>query len=201
MNTLLRLLVVSSAAVSCGAWAAGREDAAEQCEKAVARTVERVRGKEAHDVQFVSAKRSLTTDGDEIGVKGEGHYRRGKEGTVPFSYSCAFNASNGATSGAVFRETGAAPAEAKPWQPDLSNVSPEACETAVAALLKDKYPRVTGISFRSETRALKPAGDDHVGLEGRGMMQRAEGMNAQGFGYRCEFDARSGKVTSARESE
>jgi copper chaperone CopZ len=172
--------------------------AAQHCEDAVAAAIERLRGKEVHDVQFVGATRAITTDGDDIGVKGEGHYRRAAA-IVPFDYSCAFNQTTGGTSGVVFREIGnAAAAEQAPWQPDLTNVSPEACETAVAALLKDQHPRVAGISFRSDTRRLQPAGGARVGLEGQGTLQRAPGMNPNAFRYHCEFDPRSGKVVTAR---
>jgi hypothetical protein len=194
-------------AIAFGLWAgfcsaADTEDgkAAQHCEDAVASAVERVRGKDAHDVQFLGAKRAITTDSDDIGVKGEGRYRRGAA-AIPFTYSCAFNTRTGGTSGVVFKEApGAEVAEAKPWQPDITNVSPDACETAVAALLKDQHPRVAGIAFRSDTRRLQPAPGARVGLEGQGTLQRAPGMNPNPFRYRCEFDP-SGKVVTARAAD
>ena len=92
-------------------------------------------------------------------------------------------------------------AEAAPWQPDLSNVSPEACEAATAAALKQKYPRVSRIAFGSDTRRLQPAPNDHVGLEGQGALQRAPGMNSAPFKYRCEFEPRSGKIVQVQTSD
>jgi hypothetical protein len=201
----LQHLFVTALGLGAGLCAAAADTehgkAAQRCEEAVASSVERVRGKDAHDVQFVGAKRAITTDGDDIGVKGEGRYRRGTA-AVPFTYSCAFNTKTGGTSGVVFREApGAEVAEAKPWQPDITNVSPEACETAVAALLKDQHPRVSGIAFRSDTRRLQPAPGARVGLEGQGTLQRAPGMNPNAFNYRCEFDPRNGKVVAARAAD
>jgi hypothetical protein len=181
---------------------AGRK-AGDACENAVAETVRRMRGKEAHEVQFIGTKRSLApTPGDEIGVKGEGRYRSAAGASVPFGYSCAYNAKTGATSGALFRETGAARASSEQaWQPDLTHVSPAACETATAAALKDKYPRVGRIVFGSDSRQLRPAPNAHTSLEGKGAVERAPGMSAVPFEYACEIETRSGKVVSVKTSD
>jgi len=192
-------------AASAGAAAqADHAKAADRCEAAVTETIEKLRGKDAQDIQFVGAKRALSTnDDDEVGVKGEGRYRGAGGASIPFTYSCAFNAKSSTTSGVVFRETGGAkPAAAdKPWQPDLSNVSPQECEAAVASALKGKYPRVGGISFSAATRQVKPAADAHMSLEGQGVMERAPGMSASPFRYRCEIDPRSGKILRAQTTE
>jgi hypothetical protein len=199
-SPLLLVIALGLPAGACLANDADHGKAAQRCEEAVAGTIERVRGKDVHEVQFVGAKRAITTDGDDIGVKGEGRYRRGT-GAVPFTYSCAFNTKTGGTSGVVFREAaGTEVAEAKAWQPDLTNVSPDTCETAVAALLKDQHPRVSGIAFRSDTRQLQPAGS-RLGLEGLGTLQRAPGMKPNTFKYHCEFDPRSGKLLAARAAD
>lgn len=198
-----RTLGIALGLLCAGASAADADHgkAASRCEEAVAETVHRVRGKEAHDVQFIGARRAVTADGDDVSVKGEGRYRRASA-QVPFSYSCAFNVKSGGTSGVVFKEGAQEQAaDAKPWQPDLTNVSPQACETAVAAVLKAQHPRVSGINFRSDTRQLQPAASARVGLEGQGSLQRAPGMNASAFKYRCEFDEGSGKVLAARASD
>jgi hypothetical protein len=179
--------------------------AAERCEDAVADTVRTIRGKEAREIEFVGGKRTLQPgEGDEMAVKGAGRYRASAGSTVPFSYTCTYNATTGATSGAMFRETGPRPGEVasgQPWQPDLTNVSPEACEAATAAALKDKYPRVGRIAFGSDTRRLQPAPNERIGLEGQGALQRAPGMNAAPFRYRCEFEPRSGKIVKVTTSD
>jgi len=177
--------------------------AGDQCEAAVAETVRHIRGPQAKEVQFVGAKRALTPKGEEeIGVKGEGRYWSASTGAVPFSYSCAFNPGTGGTSGVMFRETAAAAVGTEDaWQPDLSNLSPEACEAATAVALKDKYPRVGRNAFDSDTRKLRPASEDRTSLDGLGAVERAPGMHSIPFSYHCEVETRSGKVVGVQTSE
>ncbi|MEW6707286.1 MAG: hypothetical protein AB1430_20755 [Pseudomonadota bacterium] len=194
-------IALGLAALAASAADTDQNAAAQRCEESVSSTLQRVRGKAVQDVQFIGAKRALTVDGDDIGVKGEGLYRRAGA-SVPFTYSCAVNLKTGATSGVVFKEAPEALAEqSKPWQPDLTNMSPEACEATVAALLKDKHPRVDGIAFLSDTRQLKPAGGALMSLEGQGTLKRAPGMNPNAFRYRCDLDPRNGKVVAARATD
>lgn len=174
---------------------------ADGCDVAVTEAIKRVRGKDAQEVQFIGAKRVLTqaTD-DETSVRGEGRYR-GATRTMPFSYGCTINTRTGTASGVVFRETGIEAIQERPlWQPDLTNVSPEACESATAALLKSRHPRVARISLDAERRQLRQGPDDHIVLEGHGAVERAPGMNAVPFVYRCEIEPRSGRVVSIEAS-
>lgn len=205
MNPCPHLLGVSLALCVFSANAAAPDAsarAAERCESEVSDTIKRMRGKEVGAVQFSAGARTLSpTVEEEIGVRGEGRYRRGGA-SVGFSYSCAFNAATGATSGVVFRETDGGAASTGPaWQPDLTNVSPEACESAVAAVLKDRHPRVGRIVFGSESRRLQPAANSRLGLQGSGAVQPAPGMNAVPFNYTCEIDPRSGRVLQAQASD
>src|SRR5262245_13996682 len=173
--------------------------AADDCEAAVTESVKRMRGKDAQDVQYVKAKRTLTpsTD-DETSLKGEGRYKGPGGKAMPFSYSCAINTKTGATSGVVFREL--ATAEEKPFQPDLTNVSVSDCEGAAAATLKSKNPRAGRIVLDAESRQLRPAPNERIALEGRGAVERAPGMNAAPFTYRCEMEPRSGRIVSVQTS-
>jgi hypothetical protein len=179
--------------------------AADACETAVAETVRNMRGRDAKEVLFTGTKRALApaaADDDEIGVKGEGRYRGAAGGAMPFSYTCAYNVKTAATTGVMFSEKGVVRrVEEKPWQPDLTNLSPEACEAATARALKGKHPRVDRITFDSESRQLRPAPNAHASLEGRGAVVRAAGMNAVPFTYRCEFDARSDKIVGVQTSD
>lgn len=178
--------------------------AGERCEAAVSETIGRLRGKEAKDIQFIPGRRSLTPGlQDETGVQGEGRYRLGAR-TTAFTYSCVYTPSSDATSGVVLREPGAQAAAAsaqRNWQPDMTHVSPDACESAIAATLKSKYPRVGRIAFDSDTRRLRPAAQDRTSLEGQGAVQHAVGMNAVPFRYRCEFAQGSAQVLSASTAE
>jgi hypothetical protein len=169
--------------------------AADDCEAAVADSVKRMRGREAQDVQFIKARRTLTPSADdETSLKGEGRYRGASGRTMPFSYGCAINTKTGATSGVVFRDL--AVAEDKPFQPDLTNVSVIDCEGAAVASLKSKHPRAGRIVLDGETRQLRPAPDERIALEGRGALERAPGMNSSPFTYRCEVEPRSGRIVS-----
>jgi hypothetical protein len=178
--------------------------AGDRCEAAVSETIRRMRGREANEVQFVAARRQLlpATD-DETGVKGEGRYRAASGDSVPFSYSCAYNSNTEATSGVMFRETGVrtAAAAARPFEPDLTFVSPEACESAAAAALKAKHPRIGRLTFGSDSRRMQPGVNGQVQLSGQGALQRAAGMNAVPFSYRCQVDPRSGRVAGIETSD
>jgi hypothetical protein len=209
MPICLRTLAAAVALIAGApsAWAAiapaDAAKAAEVCEKKVAETVTRMRGKEAQEVQFVSSRRALTASSeDETDVKGEGRYRNAGGRTTVFSYSCFYNTKSGETSGVVLREVGGGGgAEPAAWQPDLSNVSPQACESAAAAALKDKHPRVGRIVLDADTRRVAPGPNGHLLLEGAGAVQRAPGMNANTFRYRCEFDARGTKIVDVQTTE
>lgn len=177
--------------------------AADRCEVAVADTVKHTRGKEAQEIEFIGAKRQISpTPDEELGVKGEGRYRRPSGQHVSFSYSCAYNSASGGTSGAMFREIGSTESvrASKPWEPDLLHVSPEACESATAAVLKQKYPRVGRIAFGSDTRKLRPAPNEHTLLEAQGAVERAPGMSLVPFTYRCEFETQGGKIVKVETS-
>jgi hypothetical protein len=170
--------------------------AGEACEASVMDAIREARGRDVQPVQFVPAKRTVSTvQNDETSVKGEGHYRA-SSGSKSFTYSCSFNEKIHATTGVVFSETSTTPPSApeKVWQPDLTHLSPEACDAATAAALKDKYPRVGHISFVSNARQLKPAPNGRTLLEGQGGVERAPGMAPVAFTYRCEFDSSSGKL-------
>lgn len=177
--------------------------AAESCEAAVIDTIKEMRGRNAQDVQFSKDKRMLSpTTGEETDVKGAGRYRTPAGASMPFTYGCAYNPTTGAASGIVFRDAGGARAsEEKPWQPDLVNVSPEACEAAVAATLKGKHPRVGRITFGSDSRQLRPAPAGRSSLEGVGSLERAPGMNLAQFSYRCEFEPGNGKIVAVQTLE
>lgn len=172
--------------------------ATQRCEQEVAETVRRLRGRDARDVQFVSARRVLTPQGEnETSMRGEGRYRTAGGASVTFTYGCAYNAASDETSGVVLQETGRPSAQAnKPFEPDLTNVSPQACESAAAAELKKRHPRVARINFGSDSRQLRPAEFGRVEMSGAGSVERAPGMNLIPFTYRCELEPRSGRVVA-----
>ena len=175
--------------------------ALERCEASVVETLQKLRGKRAQEVQFTPAQRVVNaSDETDISVKGAGRYRAGAGSGAAFTFSCSFNAKTGLASGVMLREAGGADAARREWQPDLNRVSPEACESAAAKLLKEKNPRVAQIAMEPDTRRLQPGPDDHILLLGQGAVQRAPGMNAVPFSYSCEFDGRSGRLVGVKTS-
>lgn len=202
----LRLLPALALVLPCAAALAQatpddkRKTAAEACEAAVAETIRDMRGRAAaQEIEFIASRRvALPKSAEETAFRGEGRYRGSRGSVRPFTYSCAYDGSAGTTSGVVFRETGVATAAVeKPWEPDLTRLSPEACEAAAATSVTGRYPQAGRISFLSDTRKLKPAPNRQTALEGDGLVERAPGMNPIRFTYRCEIDAR-GKVTAVQ---
>lgn len=173
---------------------------AQACEAAVTEAIQKARGRNAQTVQFITPKNAQPTQSpDEAHVKGQGRYQ-GASGAMPFTYSCTVNPQTHETSGVVFRETGVVsrpPAEA-PWQADLTHLSPEVCEAAAAAALKEQFPRVVNIVLASNARQLKPAPGGHTYLLGQGTLERAVGMQAVAFTYRCELETVSGKLVGVQ---
>lgn len=163
------------------------------CEDAVTESIQKSRGAKAKTVQFGSP---ATASQDS--VQGAGRYQ-GAAGTMPFTYSCTLDAQTHSTTGVIFKDTGEpVRAAEKPWQADLTNISPEVCEAAVAAAIKDKYPRAVQVALSSKSRQLKPAPSAHTYLHGQGSMARAAGMPLSGFTYRCEVDTASGKFIAVQ---
>lgn len=205
MNT--RIISLAASFVLCAAaHAAAPADAAkaaDSCETAVTETIKEMRGRDAQDVQFNKDKRVLSpTTGEETDVKGAGRYRNNTGASMPFTYGCAYNAKTHVASGIVFRDAGGLrPTEQKPWEPDLANVSPEACETAVASALKSKHPRVGRIAFGSDSRQLRPGAAGRSNLEGIGAVERAPGMSLVQFSYRCEFEPGKAKIVGVQTTE
>jgi hypothetical protein len=199
----LLLLALMLPALPARAAPAGAR-ATERCEQEVSETIRRMRGRDAKEVQFVASRRVLTPQSDEeTSIRGEGRYRSASGAGVNFTYGCAYSATSDTTSGVVFRETGGGPtaAPARAFDPDLSNLSPQACESAAAAALKKLHPRVGRINFGSDSRRMQPGENGRVEMLGDGSVERASGMNLIPFSYRCEVDPRNGRVVAISTKE
>jgi hypothetical protein len=207
MRLASRPLITVVALLGCGgaarAAAPDAGKAGERCEAAVETTLRDLRGREFQSVEFAAARRSVTAlTEEETAVKGEGRYRLKGGAGHPFSYTCSVNPQSGATSGVLLRELRPAPAApARAWQPDIAKLSPADCQSAIVAVLKERHPRVAGIVFDADARSLEPAENDATALTGRGVMQRAPGMNAATFRYRCEFEPKRGRIVEAQAIE
>ena len=170
--------------------------AAAACERAVQSTLRETRGASA--APTFSAAPSVVpgaVDAAEITLRGAGQVRTGT-GARPFSYSCNYDIATAAVSGVVVRDSAAAATAtpARAVEPDLSHVSPTACESAAAAALKRRWPGVTQINFNPDTRQLSQDADGVASLRGQGSATPTVRDPEVHFSYDCAIDARNGRV-------
>ena len=168
------------------------------CEAAVTQAIHKARGDGAKQVQFLTPKQSpgkasAAVQPTESLLQGEGRYQSAG-GVVAFSYHCTLDPQGQDPPGVIFKEVGGpAPAAEKPWQADLTNLSPVACEAAVAGAVTEKYSRAVNLMLSSTSRQLKPGPKGHTYMHGQGTAQKASGMRPSAFTYRCELNTASGK--------
>lgn len=176
-----------------------------QCEHAVRQALLPQAGK-AVEVRFSAATPVPRTlpGGSQIALQGEGQWR---EGAVlhRFSYSCNLDARSGEAIGVVIRQVAppmAAGTKPKSIEdPDLSHLSPSACESGAAVALHQRWPRVSQITFDPETRSLSQESASRAELHGQGRARPApESPVLVHFGFDCTFDPRDGRVIGMRLS-
>ena len=124
-------------------------EALARCERAVRQALVPQAGSAA-EVRFSATPpvpRSLF-DGGQIVLQGEGQWRDAAA-LRKFKYSCNLDQRSGEAVGVVIRQMGPpAQAEPKPIKdPDLSHLSPSACESGAAMALQQRWPRVSQITF------------------------------------------------------
>lgn len=188
-------------ALICAAGAAAAQSggaATAACERATRDTLRAPRGP-APEVSFNAPPVVVPGSADANGVvlRGAGRVRSANAPARTFTYSCNFDSRSGEVAGVVVRD--AAPersAAVRPAnaEPDLTNVSLGACESAAATALKQRWPNVTRISFDAATRALRQASADSADLSGQGTALPLPGAPATHFSYRCAIDPRNGRV-------
>jgi hypothetical protein len=135
-------------------------------------------------------------DAVELTLRGAGRVQSAS-GARPFSFSCSYDSAADKVTGIVVRDAGApAPAAApRPVEPDLSHLSPPACESAAADALKRRWPYVSRIAFNIDTRQLSQDANGEAHLQGQGTALPNVGAPATHFSYNCALDASSGRVT------
>lgn len=173
-----------------------RSLAAAACERAVQSTLRDTRGDSAAPT-FSTAPSVIpgAADAAEITLRGAGQVRSGA-GARPFSYSCNFDIASAAVTGVVVRDSGSTAAAPVPRavEPDLSHLSPTACESAAAAALKRRWPGVTQINFNPDTRQLSQDTSGLASLRGQGSATPTVRDPDVHFSYDCAIDARNGRV-------
>lgn len=177
-----------------------------RCERAVRQALLPNAAAAAAELRFAappSVQRPLPDDG-RIVLQGEGKWRDAAT-LRAFKYSCNIDAQGGEAVGVVIRQLAPAPdAPAKPQpvlEPDLTHLSPAACESSAAAALKRRWPQVSQISFDAETRRLTQQSASRAELQGQGRAQASPGLpTLVHFGFECTVDPRDGRVIGMRLS-
>jgi hypothetical protein len=175
-------------------------EAAAACERAAQATLRDTRGATA-TATFSTPPTALpgAADAGEITLRGAGQSRTAN-GVRTFSYSCNYDTRNATVTGVVLRDAGASDATPRPRsvEPDLSHVSPLACESAAASALKQRWPNVTQVSFNADTRQLSQDSSGTAHLRAQGSARPSVRDPVMYFGYDCRIDARNGRVLGLR---
>ncbi len=180
--------------------------AVQACEQAVRATLRNTRGAAA-EVSFNAppAASPGSISGADVLLRGAGRARSGGSART-FTYSCTYDTRADTVAGVVLRDASPggdrAPASVAPVrtvEPDLSRISPAACESAAASALKRRWPNVGRIAFNTDTRSLVQDSAGTAKLEGQGTAQPEPSNELSAhFRYQCAIDAASGRVLALR---
>jgi hypothetical protein len=178
--------------------------AVQACELAVRATLRNARGAAA-EVSFNAPPAALpgSADGGDLLLRGAGRARSGGNART-FTYSCTYDTRAASVAGVVLRDAApaddrAAAAPVRSVEPDLSQISPAACESAAASALKRRWPNVGRIAFNADTRSLIQDSAGTAKLEGQGTAQPQPSSDLSAhFRYQCALDAASGRVLALR---
>ncbi len=180
------------------------KDMGTSCEQAV-RELLANKGNASVDVKFNGAPAApkRTSSDEPVVLRGSGSWRAAGGEQRTFDYTCNADPRSGEAVGMVMRDTSPASAKAPAatnLEPDLSQLSPAVCESAVAATLKKRWPRVTEISFEAATRSVKQTTPNNAELRGRGRALTEPGSPHRLFGFECTFDTRDGRLLGSKLS-
>lgn len=143
------------------------------------------------------AQPSLASDTQTV-LRGAGRWR-GNGAVHTFSYTCNVDRATDDALGFVMRDSTPAPAEAATppqasIEPDLSALSPAACESSAVVALQQRWPRVSKISFDSATRSLRQQSASRAEFHGSGLALPGPGSPITVFEFDCAIDPRDGRV-------
>lgn len=145
---------------------------------------------------------SLPSD-TQIVLSGEGRWRAA-DGAHIVRFTCYVDRESFETVGLVMKDATPAPPRPppakKPAEPDISHLSMASCESSAVQALKKRWPRVSQITFDSDTRNFRQDSVDHGVLQGRGRARPDAGAPSTFFGFECEIDPHDGRVLKTRVS-
>lgn len=202
------LAAIGAAALSSSVHAAGvvtaEGEAAAACEQSARRTLA-TKVTEPADITFKSAPTAQPAQaGDtQLILNGEGRWRSGS-GFRNVRFTCYVDRGTLETVGVVMRDTtpvaSKPPPARKPAEPDLSHLSMASCESSAVQALQKRWPRVSQITFDSDTRSFRQDSIDRAVLHGRGRALPTIGAPSTFFGFECEIDPHDGQVLRTRVS-
>ena len=175
---------------------------ASACERAVRNTLLTDRGAAASTSASFDAAPTALPGGAEAAEsvwRGSGLWRNANQ-VRTFRYSCTFDTALREVAGVVVRDGGdaAAALPARAVEPDLSQLTPAACESAAARALKQRWPGVAQIAFDAGTRRLAQAAGGPAELQGQGRALPSTRDATKHFSYDCSVDPRNGRVLALR---
>jgi hypothetical protein len=198
------MLVLALPARAATGVATAESEAVAACEQSARRTLA-TKATQPADLTFKVApavQPALPSD-TQLVLSGEGRWRAGT-GTRVVRFTCYVDRQTLETVGLVMRDTTpvavkAAPAR-KPAEPDLGQLSMASCESSAVQALQKRWPRVTQITFDSDTRSFRQDSSDRAVLHGRGRALPTVDAPSTFFGFECEIDPHDGQVLRTRVS-
>jgi len=181
---------------------AGGEPPTEACQAALLEAINASRGPGVGDVQVRQTVLvpAASSEGNE-GWRGNGSYRDAKGTPVAFTFNCTIKPGEAKAAGVVFRDarSDARAAPAQPaWNPDLMAISPQACDSAVAAHLKTRYPHMGPVRLEPSGRQLRAGPAGRSVLVGQAEVSAVAGMKPHTVVYECEMNSQDGRVVAVR---
>ena len=193
----------AQAQAAASAPAAAGSDALARCERAVRQALMPQAGPAA-ELHLSATPPRAPSNASPTQLQGEGQWRDGAT-LRKFRFSCNIDPQDSEAVGVVIRQASpplAAQGGPKPIaDPDLSHLSPSACESGAALALQQRWPRVSQISFDPATRSLTQQSASRAELHGQGRARPApESPVFVHFGFDCTVDPRDGRVIGMRLS-
>ena len=199
--TAAGLLLGSASALAADKAAFGTE-AVQACEQAARQSL----GPQAQSAEVTfspgpTVQEGLSND-RQVVLRGTGRWRD-SGGARSFTYSCNVDTRTAKAVGLVIRDAAPPPAATTarmPAEPDLSTLSPAACESSAVQALKKRWPQVSQIRFESKTRRFQQKTPSRAELHGSGRALPVPEAQSALFGFECEIDTRDGRVVGMRIS-
>jgi len=203
VSSLILLPLATQAQVAAAKPGGANADAVAACERAAGQSLAS-QAAPASELSFDAAPTVDPTLSNEnqVVLRGAGRWRAAS-GPRSFSYSCNVDLRAPESVGLVMRDSTPAAAQAastRTVEPDLSHLSPAACESSAAVALRQRWPGVSQISFDGATRTLRQESPSKAELHGQGRALPAPGSPSAFFGFDCEVDPRDGRVLGTRIS-